>query len=217
MAPLNVVQGKHHFLLFTETLVVVTKKQNIRRHWYKAIFLATCNAMAFSSCELQEKSPSITLLVFKIITLHITTTCIYLKYIFFHPNMRSNLREEIASCNSAFACAHWSIGETTICPLKYWRNYNMSTEELNVIPVIRTVRQWQQVFLSVVEVGIRQTISLIRSRLMARTPPQLTSAEPSETFHSTKLTNDIEASRFKKPALWNINTLRMHSYAWLVL
>ena len=27
---------------------------------------------------------------------------------------------------------------------------------------------------------------------MARTPPQPTSAEPSETFHSTKLTNDIE-------------------------
>ena len=37
--------------------------------------------------------------------------------------------------------------------------------------------------------------------LMTRTPPQQTSAEPSETFHSTKLTNDIEASRFKKPAL----------------
>ena len=34
-----------------------------------------------------------------------------------------------------------------------------------------------------------------------RTPPQLTSAQPSETFHSTKLTKDIEASRFKKPAL----------------
>ena len=36
--------------------------------------------------------------------------------------------------------------------------------------------------------------------------PQLTSAEPNriepnETFHSTKLTDDIEASRFKKPAL----------------
>ena len=44
--------------------------------------------------------------------------------------------------------------------------------------------------------------------LMARTPPQLTSAEPSETFHSTKLANDIEASRFKKPALWNINTIK---------
>ena len=28
---------------------------------------------------------------------------------------------------------------------------------------------------------------------MARNPPQLTSAEPSETSHSTKLTNDIEA------------------------
>ena len=37
--------------------------------------------------------------------------------------------------------------------------------------------------------------------LLARTPPQLTAAEPSETFHSTKLTNDIEASRFKKPAI----------------
>ena len=33
------------------------------------------------------------------------------------------------------------------------------------------------------------------------TPPHLTSAEPSETFHSTKLSNDIEASRFKKPVL----------------
>ena len=36
---------------------------------------------------------------------------------------------------------------------------------------------------------------------MARTRPQLTSAEPSETFHSTKLTNDIGTSKFKKPAL----------------
>ena len=34
--------------------------------------------------------------------------------------------------------------------------------------------------------------------LMARIPPQLTSAEPSETFHSTKLTHDIEASIFKE-------------------
>ena len=50
---------------------------------------------------------------------------------------------------------------------------------------------------------------------------QLTSAEPSETFHPTKLTNDIEASRFKKPALWNINTIKiwrlMASSGWLVL
>ena len=37
----------------------------------------------------------------------------------------------------------------------------------------------------------------------------VTFAEPSETFHSTKLTNDIEASRFKKTALWNINTIKM--------
>ena len=51
--------------------------------------------------------------------------------------------------------------------------------------------------------------------LMARTPPQLTSAEPRETFHSTKLTSDIEASRFKKPALWNINTIKMR-YACIV-
>ena len=37
--------------------------------------------------------------------------------------------------------------------------------------------------------------------LMYLSRPQLTSAEPSETFHPTKLTNDIEASKFKKPAL----------------
>ena len=30
--------------------------------------------------------------------------------------------------------------------------------------------------------------------LMARTPPQVTSDEPSGTFHSTKLTNDIDTS-----------------------
>ena len=36
-----------------------------------------------------------------------------------------------------------------------------------------------------------------------------------ETFYSTKLTNDIEASRFMKPALWNINTIKMR-YACIV-
>ena len=45
--------------------------------------------------------------------------------------------------------------------------------------------------------------------LMARSPPQMTSAEPSETSHFTKLTNDIGASRFKKPALWNINAIKI--------
>ena len=55
--------------------------------------------------------------------------------------------------------------------------------------------------------------------LMARTPPQLTSAEPSETFHSTKLTNDIEALKYK----YGKNMLRMYreadlmaSSGWLV-
>ena len=36
---------------------------------------------------------------------------------------------------------HFKIG-TTMCPQKYWKNW------LDVIPVIRTVRQCEQIFLS---------------------------------------------------------------------
>ena len=69
-------------------------------------------------------------------------------------------------------------------------------------PLHRSVFQWgpAEIMYNTVRYNTMQCAIRLVS-FNAVTPPQLTSAELSETFHSTKLTNDIEASRFKKPAL----------------